>query len=119
MKSHFAAPRRIFPQAVCFSLLAWAATCLLPGAGEPQVRILQGSDAVEVRVVAPNIVRIQLQPNAQTTARTLVMDPSFQPVGTGSVRLEKNGAVQTLSSDEMKVVVNGATPFSVDVQDPY
>ena len=77
----------------------------------------QGSDAVEVQAVASNIVRIHLLPNGQATPRTLVMDPSFQPVGTDKVRVEKSVAVQTFISPEMKVVVKTATPFSVEVQD--
>ena len=86
-------------------------------AQDPQIHLLHGSDVVDVQAVAPNIVRVHLQPNGKTTPRTLVMDPSFQPVGVDAVHLEKNGAIQTLSSAEMKVIVNDAGPFSVEVQD--
>ena len=117
MKSLSSRARRISANAVWFAILAGLAACLPMGAQDPQVRILQGADAVEVQAIAPNIVRIHLQPNGQTTARTLVIDPVLRPESTNTVRVEKNGDLQTLSSAEMKVVVNGAAPFSVDVQD--
>ena len=60
---------------------------------------------MEVQAVAPNIVRSHFQPGGKTTPRTLVMDPAFQPAAT-AVRLEKNGQAQTLTSSEMKVVVD-------------
>ncbi len=115
MKSLIKEARPIFAKLVALAIIQ--GSCLLITAAEPQVKILQGSDAVEVQAVAPNIVRIHFQPNGQATPRTQMMDPAFQPVDASSVRLEKNGPVQTLSSGEMKVIVNGA-PFSVEVQDP-
>jgi len=71
---------------------------------------------MEVQAVAPNIVRIHFQPGGKTTPRTLVMDPAFQPAAT-AVRLEKNGQAQTLTSSEMKVVVDESGAGSVQVQD--
>src|SRR5579872_5881835 len=88
------------------AILVGSALALSPvRAEEARIRVLQGSSVAEVEAVAPNIVRIHFQPNGQTTARTLVMDPAFQPAAVGSVRLERNGAAQTLSSPEMKVIV--------------
>src|SRR5580692_4557005 len=107
MKSLYSKSRWISVGAVWFAIVAGPSACLLMGAGESQVRILQGTDAVEVQAIAPNIVRIHLQPNGQTTSRTLVMDPALQPVNINTVHVEKSGHVQTLASDEMKVVVNG------------
>jgi alpha-glucosidase (family GH31 glycosyl hydrolase) len=118
MKSLFARTRQISAKAASLAILAWPATCVLIGAaGEPHVRVVQGSGAVEVQAVTPNIVRIHFQPNGQVTPRTLTMDPALQPAGTEAVRVETDGGVQTLRSPEMKVVVNGATPVSVEVQD--
>jgi alpha-glucosidase len=105
-----------FAKAALSAILAWTAIPLI-GAGVPPVRIVQGSGAVEVQAVAPNIVRIHLQPTGQATERTLVMDPTFQPAGTDTVLVEKNGSMQTIRSAEMKVVVTGGSPFSVEVQD--
>ncbi len=98
MTSLYARARRTAADAVWFAILAGLAACLLAGAEEPQIKILQGSDAVEVQAVAPNIVRIHLHPGGQTTPRTLVMDPGFQPVDTDQVRLEKDGALSRRSS---------------------
>ena len=71
MKSLYSKASRISSNAVRFAIVAGSSACLLMGAEESQVRILQGADAVEVQAIAPNIVRIHLQPNGQTTARTL------------------------------------------------
>lgn len=86
-------------------------------AQEPRIRVQQGANLAEVEAVAPNIVRVHFQPNGTTTPRTLVMDPSFRPVGAESVRLEKNGAAATLTSSEMRVIVNQGAALSVEVQD--
>ncbi len=117
MKSFFARSRWIYRNAVLLGILALPTAGLLTGAEEPKVRILQGSDAVEVQAIAANIVRIHLQPNGQATPRTQMMDPSLQPVALDGIQVEKTGAVQKLSSGEMTVVVNDATPFSVEVKD--
>ena len=99
------------------AVLAMPASLLLQAAGNPPVRILQGVDAVEVEAVAPNIVRVHFQPNGKATPRTLVMDPAFQPVRTEMIRVERNGAVQTIRSAQMTAAVNGASPVSVEVRD--
>lgn len=117
MQSFSSKTSRIYVCAAWLAIAAGPAVCLPLAAEESQLRILQGADAVEVQAIAPNIVRIHLQPNGQTTARTLVMDPALRPVGTDSVHLQRNGDVQTLSSSEMKVAVNGANPYSVEVRD--
>ena len=70
-----ASKRRIY-HAIIFRTIRWinrkaVIACLLtlPAAGfrwqaeGRRVRILQGSDAVEIQAIAPNIVRIHLQPN--------------------------------------------------------
>ena len=101
-----------------FVCIAWPAAGPLLAAEAAPIRIVQSPAAMEVQAVAPNIVRIHIQPNGQATERTLVMDPSFRPAGTDSVRTEKSGSTQTLSSPEMKVIVNGGTPFTVEVEDP-
>src|SRR5580704_16936944 len=75
------------------ALNAWVST--------PIVRIVHDPDVLEVEAVAPNIVRIQLQPAGKTTPRTLVMDPNFHPADVDKVRQETKGGTQTLVSDEM------------------
>ena len=87
-------------------------------AESPPIRIVHGVDVVEIQAVAPNVVRIHLQPGGKLTPRTLVMDPHFQPAGTDTIRLEKAGETQSLRSPEMRVVVNDSGAFSVQVQNP-
>jgi len=103
--------------------LRGAAVCLaccstLALAQDRQIRLVRDSDVVEIQAVAPNIVRIHIEPGGKPSARTLVMDPAFQPTGAGT-RIERNGAAQILSSPEMRVVVNENPPFSVEVQDAH
>jgi alpha-glucosidase len=105
--------KSLVAKAALFAVVAWP----LIGAGTPPVRITQGSAAVEVQAVAPNIVRVHFQPTGQVSSRTLMMDPAFQPAGTDAVIIEKNGSGRTLSSPEMKVILSGGTPLSVEVQD--
>ncbi len=100
-----------FAKAALFALIAWP----LIGAEAPSLRIVQGSGAVEVQAVAPNIVRIHFQPKGKASDRTLVMDPAFQPAVTEAV-IEKSGSGQTLRSAEMQVAAGG-TPLAVEVRD--
>ncbi|PWU01446.1 MAG: hypothetical protein C5B51_22765, partial [Terriglobia bacterium] len=46
-----------------------------------------------------------------------MIDPSFQPIGIDKVRVDRNGAAHTLSSPEMRVVVDDGPEYSVQVQD--
>ena len=117
MKSSTSKARNISAKAILLAAVVWAAACLPVWAESSNIRIVHSSDVVEVQAVAPNIVRVHLQPGGKTTPRTLVMDPGFQPIGADKVRYEKNGDTQTLISDEMKVLVNEGV-FSVQVQDP-
>jgi len=116
----FSVPRahRISVGAALMATTIWMVASPAASAEGSPIRIVHGSDAVEVQAVAPNIVRIHLQPGGKTTPRTLVMDPAFQPVATNAVRVEKNGDIQTLTSPEMKVIINDAGGFSVQVLDP-
>jgi alpha-glucosidase len=114
MKLSITRLRDLPARSALLSTLIWAAAAQTAPA--PQIRVVQGTDVVEVQAVAPNIVRIHFQPGGKTTPRTLVMDPGFQPAAT-SVWLEKNGQAQTLTSSEMKVVVDESGAGSVQVQD--
>ena len=82
----------IAPASVTKSRLAkaWKAAlpaiivCLVAGsppawAADSQIRIVRGSDVVEVQVFAPNIVGIHLEPGGTTTPRALVLDPALAP----------------------------------------
>src|SRR5689334_5137719 len=90
---------------------------LLAFAQDRQIRLVYDSDVIEVQAVAPNIVRIHMQPDGKAAARTLVIDPSLQASGVDNIRIERNGAAQTLSSPEMRVVVDDTAQFSIQVQD--
>jgi len=92
--------------------VGWACCSLLALAQDRQIRLVHDSDVVEVQAVAPNIVRIDIEPGGKTSARTLVMNPSLQPTGVDT-RIERNGTAQILSSPEMRVVVDDDPPFSV------
>jgi alpha-glucosidase len=110
--------RHFFVNAALSATVVCASCISLPlFAQAPQIRIVHGSDIVEIQAYAPNIVGIHLVPGGNVTPRTLVMDPSLKPAGVNSVRIDKNGAVQTLTSPDLKVIVNDGSPFSVEVED--
>ncbi|HEX3875383.1 MAG TPA: TIM-barrel domain-containing protein [Bryobacteraceae bacterium] len=97
--------------------LVLLAACISPVWGAAaNIRVVHNPDVLEVEAVAPNIVRIQLQPSGKTTPRTPVIDPAFHSANTDSVRQEKSGDLQTLTSKEMRVVVDEAA-LSVQVFD--
>lgn len=91
--------------------------CLGLLAQEMPIRLVENSNVVEIQAYAPNIVGIHVEPDGKVTPRTLVMDPSLKPAGGNAVQVERSGAVQTLSSPEMKVVINNSPFFSVQVED--
>jgi alpha-glucosidase (family GH31 glycosyl hydrolase) len=116
MRSSVAGNRNPSAKALLFATFLWTAASLPIWAVSPGIRIVHDSDVLEVEAVAPNIVRVHFQPAGKVTPRTLVMDPAFQPVGADAVHQDKNGAIQTLYSDQMKVIVNEGA-FTVQVQD--
>jgi alpha-glucosidase len=95
----------------------WAGCSLLAFAQDRQIRLVHDSDVVEVQAFAPNIVRIHIEPGGKSSPPTLVIDPRLQPTGVDSVRVDSNGAAQTLNSPEMRVAVNDNPPFAIQVQD--
>ena len=84
-------------KAALFAITTW----LLIGAEAPALLIVQGTGAVDVQSVAPNIVRIHFQPAGEVTDRTLMMDPSLQPARSDAVVAEKSGSGQTLSFGDL------------------
>ena len=63
---------------------------------EPHSVTLQsGNDLVTVEVVGPELARVHLKPDGQTSPRTLVMDPSLQL--DGAVAVSSRQAKITLS----------------------
>jgi len=118
MKSKIAGIHSFSARALLIAAIVSMAAAQPAPVEAPQIRIVHGSDVVEVQAVAPNIVRVYFEPGGRTTPRTLVMDPGFQPAGTNAVRLGKNGESQSRRSAEMKVIVNDTGVFSVQVQDP-
>lgn len=95
----------------------WAGCSLLAAAQDRQIRLIHDSDVVEVEAVAPNVVRIHIEPGGKDSSRTLVMDPSLQPTGIDRVRIDRNGSAPRLSSPEMRVIVDDTPQFSIQVQD--
>lgn len=83
--------------------------------GQPVLRITQNADVVEVEAVAPNIVRVHVEVAGQSTPRTLVMDPSFQPQDTAGFK--KVGDADVLISPQMSVSVHEGPPMEMQVND--
>ncbi len=116
----FAVPALKPPATALSGIIVWLAACSLPAfAQEQQIRLVHDAVVIEVQAYAPNIVRVYVGPEGKASPRTLVLDPSLKPAGVDSVRIGRSGDVQTLSSPEMKVLVNDNPPFPVEVQDAH
>ena len=114
MTPSFSGSRRFAGPAVVLPALVFAALQpMLAAAGE--IRIVHDSGVLEVQAVAPNVVRVHYQPGGKATPRTLVMDPAFQPLQSDSIRYQKQGDLEILTSPEMNVTVNGSQ-FTVAIR---
>ena len=85
-------------------------------AATAQIHFAFNKDVVEVDAVAPNIVRVHIQPGGRATPRTLVMDPAFRPVGPGLVPVAVDGG-ERLTSSEMSVILHEQPTMDLEVKD--
>jgi len=108
--------QRTLRYASASSAILLGAAVLPAFAQQPQIRLLHGADVVEIQAYAPNIIGIHVEPGGKTSARTLVMDPSLQPKP-DTMRMDRSGVVQTLTSADMKVIASESPQFSIEVQD--
>jgi len=81
------------------SACAQNATITTPVSG---VHITSGADVLDVEEIAPNILHVHIQPDGQTSPRTLVIDPGLKASGT---RIQSNTATSTFSTTQMTVSV--------------
>src|SRR5579872_2429277 len=119
MNAALAVPTKLrrIPAALSGIAVWWGCCSFLAFAQERQIRLVHDSDVVEGQAVAPNIVRIHIEPGGKTSPRTLAIDPSLQPAGLDLVRVDRNGSSQTLRSPEMKVIVDENPGAIIQVQD--
>lgn len=79
------------------------------------VELSSGSSILDVQVVGNQLVRVHIEPEGQSTARTLVMDPVYRPAA--YVHRFVHGGSYTLSAPGVSVRVREAEPWSITVMD--
>lgn len=109
--------RRVLGAAGSGVVLCWLCALTPAPAAEGHLRLVHGSDVVEIQVYAPNIVGIHIEPNGLSTARTLVIDPALQPQPAQALRVEQSGPVQSFSTPRISVRVQSNPFFSIAVED--
>jgi alpha-glucosidase len=68
------------------------------------IDIVDGRDAISIRLVAPNVVRVHIgQPGQPTAPPTLVLDPSMTATNPTGVRVVESPADITIMSDRIDV----------------
>ncbi len=80
---------------------------------QEQIVVQNNVGTIEVEAIAPNIVRVYIQPQGVHSSRTIVMDPAFHPQIVRTARRKGN----TLELPAMSVVVTDELSPSVRIKD--
>lgn len=79
-------------------------------------RLTSSAGVIELELLGPNILRVDVQPHGQTSPRTLVMDPALRPVETRiSVQAEADSVRIAASAIRASIVCG--PPIAVTVTD--
>jgi alpha-glucosidase len=91
----------------------------LPPLEAQLLRNTNGQQVVEVEAVAPNIVRVHIEPAGTSSPRTLVMDPALKTSSDAAFATVsgEDGSDSTLTFPAMQVVVSNSAPFNLQVTD--
>ncbi len=93
--------------------------CALSPLQAQLLRKANGQQVVEVEAVAPNIVRVHIEPAGTSSPRTLVLDPALKTSTDAAFATVsgKDGSDSTLTFPAMQVVVSNSAPFNLQVTD--
>ncbi len=80
-------------------------------------RLTNAEGAIEVEVLRPNVLRIDVQPHEKTSPRTLVMDPGLKGTADVPVTVRKDGASVEIGSSEIVATVSCGSPLTISVSD--
>jgi len=74
------------------------------------VRIETRAGELNVEIIAPNVLRIDVRPGGKTSPRTPVLDPAFQPEVVPEITVENTGAGGAVAANLHPPVVDPAVP---------
>ena len=81
------------------------------------VQVTSKDGGIEVEIMAPNILRIDVRPNGKSSPRTPVLNPLLQPAPVSDLTIESEGLKTTLRTPKMVTTVENAAPFAISISD--
>ena len=81
------------------------------------VHVTSGDGVMDLEILGPNLLRIDIQPNGKTSPRTLVMDPNLKVSDLAQVSVRRDGDSGQIASSEIQASVTCRSPITVSVSD--
>jgi alpha-glucosidase len=81
------------------------------------VKVTAGSSVLEVQVLEDQLVRVHVQPNGESTPRTLVLDPHPELHKPSAVHESEHDGTFTISTPSLRVSILEKVPFSITFAD--
>jgi alpha-glucosidase len=81
------------------------------------VHITSSAGGMDVEMIAPNILRIDIRPMGKTSPRTPVVDPALQSTAVPGLAIRSDRAKTTLQTQKMVATVARSSPFAISVTD--
>ncbi|MGC1781458.1 MAG: TIM-barrel domain-containing protein [Acidobacteriaceae bacterium] len=80
-------------------------------------RVTSNAGTIDLEMLAPNILRVDVQSDGKTSPRTLVMDPDLKPAENFQVSIRKNGESLFIGAPGLRVSITCASPLRISVFD--
>ena len=81
------------------------------------VRVTGSTGRIDVEMLEPNLLRIDVQPGGKISPRTLVMDPGLKDVPFTGAVVREDGEATVIRSQRMSVSVTRSSPLKISVFD--
>jgi len=81
------------------------------------VHLTSSGGVIDLELLAPNILRVDAQPEGKQSPRTIVIDPALQPEGDLRVSIHNEGGLAHLKTAELDVAVSCAPQPGIAVAD--
>jgi len=81
------------------------------------LRVTSGDGVMDLEILGPNVLRIDIQPHGRTSPRTLVMDPNLKASKLAQVSIRRNGESAEIASSEIRASITCQSPITLSVSD--
>jgi alpha-glucosidase (family GH31 glycosyl hydrolase) len=81
------------------------------------VHVINGDGSIDLEILGPNLLRIDIQPHGRTSPRTLVMDPKLKVSEPAQVSVRRDGDLGQIASSEIQATVTCGSPITISVSD--